>query len=68
MKLTEKYLTEAVKDRIVPAKDFLVVLQALYKAEHLCKQLKSEGSLDPKAWLNPIQAAIKILEKINMKS
>ena len=73
MKLLEKYLKVdegKVKDRVVPAKDFLVVLQALWKAETFMDHVaKGQADLlDVKHWSNEIRKAAGILEKINMKA
>ena len=70
MELLEKYLKvdEAKsKDLTIPAKDFLTILQALWKAETFMEQVSKGVDLDIKHWISVIRDAEKIMTKINMK-
>lgn len=68
MELLEKYLKidEAKGDFVVTKKDFLTILQSLWKAETFMDQVIKGNAdiLDVKHWRNNVREAQKIMNKI----
>ena len=69
MNLLEKYLKideGKPKDLVVPAKDFLTILQALWKAETYMQHVaKGNADLfDVKHWITTVRDAQKVMNKI----